>query len=53
MPGSLKDVNICGGGTYGTYSTTIEKDISRLQKEVVWGCLFTYDPEAAPQEKNQ
>lgn len=36
------------GFGYGTYSTTIEKDLSALQKEVVWGCLFTYDPLAAP-----
>ncbi len=31
------------GFGYGTYSTTVEKDVSALQKEVVWGCLFTYD----------
>ncbi|WP_284978079.1 hypothetical protein [Arthrobacter sp. fls2-241-R2A-200] len=36
------------GFGYGTYSTTVEKDISSLQKEAVWGCLFTYDPAAAP-----
>lgn len=36
------------GFGYGTYSTTVEKDLSILQKEVVWGCLFTYDPAAAP-----
>lgn len=36
------------GFGYGTYSTTIEKDLSSLQKESVWGCLFTYDPEAGP-----
>ncbi len=36
------------GFGYGTYSTTVEKDLSALQKEVVWGCLFTYDPGAAP-----
>lgn len=36
------------GFGYGTYSTTVEKNVSALQKEVVWGCLFTYDPEAAP-----
>ncbi len=36
------------GFGYGTYSTTVEKDLSALQKEVVWGCLFTYDPEADP-----
>jgi hypothetical protein len=36
------------GFGYGTYSTTVEKDVSALQKEVVWGCLFTYDPAAAP-----
>lgn len=36
------------GFGYGTYSTTVEKNVSRLQKEVVWGCLFTYDPDAAP-----
>ncbi|WP_240721547.1 hypothetical protein [Pseudarthrobacter sp. NamE5] len=36
------------GFGYGTYSTTVEKDLSALQKEVVWGCLFTYDPLAEP-----
>ncbi len=36
------------GFGYGTYSTTVEKDVSALQKEVVWGCLFTYDPAAEP-----
>lgn len=36
------------GFGYGTYSTTVEKDLSVLQKELVWGCLFTYDPAAAP-----
>lgn len=36
------------GFGYGTYSTTVEKNVSLLQKEVVWGCLFTYDPLAAP-----
>jgi hypothetical protein len=36
------------GFGYGTYSTTVEKNLSLLQKEVVWGCLFTYDPGAAP-----
>ncbi|ABK05032.1 hypothetical protein Arth_3657 [Arthrobacter sp. FB24] len=36
------------GFGYGTYSTTVEKDVSALQKEVVWGCLFTYDPLATP-----
>jgi hypothetical protein len=36
------------GFGYGTYSTTVEKNVSLLQKEVVWGCLFTYDPLATP-----
>ncbi|WP_323960872.1 hypothetical protein [Arthrobacter sp. JZ12] len=36
------------GFGYGTYSVTVEKDLRSLQKEVVWGCLFTYDPDAAP-----
>ena len=36
------------GFGYGTYSTTIEKDLTTLQKEVVWGCLFTYDSTVAP-----
>jgi hypothetical protein len=36
------------GFGYGTYSTTVEKNLSTLQKEVVWGCLFTYDPLATP-----
>ncbi len=36
------------GFGYGTYSTTVEKDLSAMQKEVVWGCLFTYDASVAP-----
>ncbi|WP_189337526.1 hypothetical protein [Arthrobacter sp. AFG7.2] len=36
------------GFGYGTYSTTVEKNLAALQKEVVWGCLFTYDPLAEP-----
>lgn len=36
------------GFGYGTYSTTVEKNVSQLQKEVVWGCMFTYDPAATP-----
>jgi hypothetical protein len=36
------------GFGYGTYSTTVAKNLSLLQKEVVWGCLFTYDPLAEP-----
>lgn len=36
------------GFGYGTYSTTVEKSLKTLQKEVVWGCLFTYDPNTAP-----
>lgn len=36
------------GFGYGTYTTTVEKNVSLLQKEVVWGCLFTYDPLASP-----
>lgn len=36
------------GFGYGTYSATVERNLQTLQKEVVWGCLFTYDPDAAP-----
>ena len=36
------------GFGYGTYSVTVDKNLSTLQKEVVWGCLFTYDPLAEP-----
>lgn len=36
------------GFGYGTYATTVAKNLSLLQKEVVWGCLFTYDPLAEP-----
>jgi len=36
------------GWGYGTYQTTVEKDLSAMQDETVWGCLFTYDPDAAP-----
>lgn len=37
-----------GGWGYGTYSTTVAKNLNSLQNEVVWGCLFSYDPNAAP-----
>lgn len=36
------------GFGYGTYSTTVERNLQSLQKEVVWGCLFTYDPDSLP-----
>jgi hypothetical protein len=36
------------GFGYGTYSTTVEKNINLLQPETVWGCLYTYDPMAGP-----
>ena len=36
------------GFGYGTYTTTVEKNLETMQKEVVWGCLFTYDPLAEP-----
>jgi hypothetical protein len=36
------------GFGYGTYSTTVEKNVKAMQKEVVWGCLFTYDSSAKP-----
>ncbi len=36
------------GFGYGTYTTTVERNLQTLQKEVVWGCLFTYDPDAIP-----
>lgn len=36
------------GFGYGTYTTTVEKNINELQKELVWGCLYTYDPSGAP-----
>ena len=36
------------GFGYGTYSTVVERNLQTLQKEVVWGCMFTYDPDAAP-----
>lgn len=36
------------GFGYGTYTATVEKNINLLQKEVVWGCLFTYDPSVPP-----
>lgn len=37
-----------GGWGYGTYSATVEKNLNSLQDEAVWGCLFSYDPNAAP-----
>lgn len=36
------------GFGYGTYTTTVEKNLNSLQKEVVWGCLFTYDQDSPP-----
>jgi hypothetical protein len=36
------------GFGYGTYTTTVEKNINMLQPEVVWGCLYTFDPSASP-----
>jgi hypothetical protein len=36
------------GFGYGTYTTVVEKNINQLQKEIVWGCLYTYDPSVVP-----
>jgi hypothetical protein len=36
------------GFGYGTYTAVVERNLQTLQKEVVWGCMFTYDPDAAP-----
>jgi hypothetical protein len=36
------------GFGYGTYDVTVAKDLTKMQDEVVWGCLFTYDGNAAP-----
>lgn len=36
------------GFGYGTYTVTVEKNINQLQKEVVWGCMYTYDPDVIP-----
>jgi hypothetical protein len=36
------------GFGYGTYVTTVEKQVDAMQPEVVWGCMFTYDPDAPP-----
>jgi len=36
------------GFGYGTYTTTVEKQVDAMQPEVVWGCMFTYDPDATP-----
>lgn len=36
------------GFGYGTYTTTVERNINLLQPEIVWGCLYTYDPSAQP-----
>lgn len=36
------------GFGYGTYTTIVQKDLKAMQDEVVWGCLFTYDSNAAP-----
>ena len=37
----------CGFG-HGTYSMTVPKRLDVMQPELVWGGLFTYDPDAAP-----
>lgn len=47
-PAGAEFQSVKEGFGYGTYSTTVQKNVSRLQKEVVWGCMFTYDPAAAP-----
>lgn len=36
------------GFGYGTYTITVEKNLAQMQDEIVWGCLFTYDPNAQP-----
>jgi hypothetical protein len=36
------------GFGYGTYSVVVDKRLDVMQSEVVWGCLFTYDGDAAP-----
>lgn len=36
------------GFGYGTYDVTVAKDLTKMQDEVVWGCMFTYDSNAAP-----
>lgn len=36
------------GFGYGTYTAVVERNLQSLQKEVVWGCMFTYDPDAFP-----
>lgn len=36
------------GFGYGTYSMTVVKRLAAMQPELVWGCLFTYDPDAGP-----
>ena len=36
------------GFGHGTYSMTVRKRLDVMQPELVWGGLFTYDPDAAP-----
>jgi hypothetical protein len=36
------------GFGYGTYSIVVEKRLDRMQREIVWGCLFTYDGDLSP-----
>ena len=36
------------GFGYGTYTAVVERNLQTLQKEVVWGCMFTYDPDTSP-----
>lgn len=36
------------GFGYGTFRVVVERNLQTLQREVVWGGMFTYDPDTPP-----
>jgi hypothetical protein len=47
-PEAAEMISTKKGFGYGTYTVTATKDLKAMQDEVVWGCMFTYDPNATP-----
>lgn len=47
-PQAAEMVSTKEGWGYGKYTVTIEKDLLKMQDEVVWGCMFTYDSNNSP-----
>lgn len=47
-PEAAEMISTKEGFGYGTYDVKVAKDLTKMQDEVVWGCLFTYDPNAKP-----